>query len=114
MFGLEPVTVDLTLYTDSLVVKGSVSTTHRRITDILNLADQPFLILEDATVEELGARGTPIKADVAQINLDSVLFAVANVPIEASPDQVRRFAVLFPVNARPTQSVVRRYLLETR
>ena len=38
------------------------------------------------TVEELGARGQPIRADVAQINLDSVLFAVANVPIEPSPE----------------------------
>ena len=62
-------------------------TRQHRITDILNLADQPFLILEDVTVEELGDRaGRRSSADVAQINLDSVLFAVANVPIEASPE----------------------------
>ena len=78
--------VELTLYTDSLVTRGFVRTRQHRITDILNLADQPFLILEDVTVEELGTRGTPLRADVAQINLDSVLFAVANVPIEASPE----------------------------
>ena len=78
--------VELTLYTDALITHGYVRTRQHRITDILNLADQSFLILEDVTVEELGARGTPIKADVAQINLDSVLFAVAHVPIEASPE----------------------------
>ena len=38
------------------------------------------------TVEEIGDRGQPNRADVAQVNLDSVLFAVANVPIEPSPE----------------------------
>jgi carbonic anhydrase len=45
---------------------------------------------------------------------EGVLWTVFKDPIEASPDQVRRFAALFPVNARPVQSAVRRYLLETR
>ncbi|MGE5146018.1 MAG: carbonic anhydrase [Candidatus Eiseniibacteriota bacterium] len=45
---------------------------------------------------------------------EGVLWTVFKDPIEASPDQVRRFAALFPVNARPAQSAARRYLLETR
>jgi carbonic anhydrase len=45
---------------------------------------------------------------------EGVLWTVYKDPIEASPDQIRRFAALFPVNARPAQSVARRYLLETR
>jgi hypothetical protein len=56
------------------------------VTDILNLAEQPFLILEEVTVEEYGDRGQPIRADVAQINLDSVLFAVGDAPVEPSPE----------------------------
>lgn len=78
--------VELTLYTDSLITRGWIRTRQHRVTDILNLAEAPFLILEDVTVEEIGNRGQPIRADVAQINLDSVLFAVADVPVEASPE----------------------------
>ena len=78
--------VELTLYTDALITRGWVRTRQHRVTDILNLAEQPFLILEDVTVEEMGDRGQPIRADVAQINLASVLFAVADVPVEPSPE----------------------------
>ena len=78
--------VELTLYTDALITRGWVRTRQHRITDILNLAEEQFLILEDVTVEEIGDRGQPIRADVAQINLQSVLFAVADVPVEASPE----------------------------
>jgi hypothetical protein len=78
--------VELTLYTDALITRGTVRTRQRRVTDILNLAEDPFLILEDVTVEEFGDRGQPIRADVAQINLESVLFAVADDPVEPVPE----------------------------
>ncbi len=78
--------VELTLYTDALITRGWVRTRQRRVTDILNFAEKPFLILEGVTVEEMGDRGQPIRADVAQINLASVLFAVADVPVEPSPE----------------------------
>ena len=78
--------VEITLYTDALITHGKVRTRQHRVTDILNLSEQPFLILEDVTVEEYGERGQPIRADVAQINLDSVLFAVANAPVQPSPE----------------------------
>src|SRR5512139_4050268 len=67
--------VELTLYTDALVTRGWLRTRQHRVTDILNLAEQPFLVLENVVVEELGDRGEPIRADVAQVNLDAVLFA---------------------------------------
>ena len=78
--------VELTLYTDALITRGKVRTRQHRVTDILNLAEAPFLILEDVTVEEYGERGQPIRADIAQINLDSVLFAVADKRVEPSPE----------------------------
>ncbi len=78
--------VELTLYTDALITRGWVRTRQHRVTDILNMAEEPFLILEDVTVEELGDRGQPIRADVAQINLASVLFAVADVEAETSAE----------------------------
>jgi hypothetical protein len=78
--------VELTLYTDALITRGWVRTRQHRVTDILNHAEDPYLILEDVVVEEIGDRGAPIRADVAQINLDSVLFAVADAPVEPSPE----------------------------
>jgi hypothetical protein len=78
--------VELTLYTDALIARGTVRTRQHRITDILNLADDPFLILEDVTVEEFSSRGQPIRSAYAQVNLEAVLFAVANTPVEASPE----------------------------
>jgi hypothetical protein len=89
---------ELTLYTDALVSHGWVRTRQHRITDILNLADKPFLILEEVTVEELGERGQTIRADVAQVNLDSVLFAVANVQVEPSAE--------LRTPRKPTQAMV--------
>ena len=74
--------VELTLYTDALITRGSVRTRQHRVTDILNLAEEAFLILENVTVDEYGDHGSPITAAFAQINLDSVLFAVANTPVE--------------------------------
>jgi carbonic anhydrase len=45
---------------------------------------------------------------------EGVLWTVFKEPIEASPDQIRQFAQLFPVNARPVQGLHRRFLLEAR
>ena len=84
--GGEPSLVALTLYTDSFVIKGSIRTRQGRITDILNQADEDFLVLADTVVDEYGARGLPIKSEFAQVNLAAVLFAVADGPVEARPD----------------------------
>lgn len=81
---LEP--VELTLYTDALVTRGRYRTRHRRVTDILNRADPPFLVLEDVEVYELGTATAPVRAAYAHVNLESVLFAVADVPVEPTPE----------------------------
>ena len=78
--------VELTLYTDALIARGTVRTRRHRVTDILNFADDSFLILEDVIVEEFASRGQPIRSAYAQVNLDAVLFAVANTPVEPSPE----------------------------
>ena len=44
---------------------------------------------------------------------EGVLWTVFRDPIEASSDQIRQFAELFPVNARPVQSLNSRFLLES-
>jgi hypothetical protein len=74
--------VELTLYTDALVTRGLYRTRQHRVTDILNRAEEPFLILEEVEVRELGTTEPPLLAAYAQVNLDSVLFAVADMPVE--------------------------------
>lgn len=84
--GGELLDVDLTLYTDAFVIRGRIRTRQRRLTDILNLADDPFLVVKDATTDEYGSHGIASKTDYAQVNLGAVLFAVADASIEARPD----------------------------
>ncbi len=86
LHGGEPVLVPLTLYTDAFVIKGSVRSRQNRITDILNQAEDGFVVLSDAVVDEYGSRGTPIRSEFAQVNLSAVLFAVADTTVEARPD----------------------------
>ncbi len=76
----------LTLYTDSHVVRGTVATRQRRLTDILNQAEHEFLVIYDATMDEFGSRDQPLRSEYAQINLGAVLFAVSDAPIEPLPE----------------------------
>ena len=78
--------VVLTLYTDSFVIKGSLDTRQRRITDMLNLAEDPFIVLADVTFDEFGSIGRTVRADFAQVNLGLILFAVADSPAEPAPE----------------------------
>ncbi len=86
LLGGEPLKTPLTLFTDAFVVKGTIRTRQGRLTDILNLADEDFLILEDAVVDEFGSRDPAVRTEFAQVNLHAVLFAVADTEIEARPD----------------------------
>jgi len=76
----------ITLVTDAFVVRGTIQTRHRRITDMLNSAEHDFLVLKDATFDEFGSTGHTIHADFAQVNLGAVLFGVADEPVEATPE----------------------------
>jgi hypothetical protein len=84
--GTAPQPVRLTLYTDSFVIRGGMMTRQRRVTDMLNMADERFLVLADVATDEFGARGESIRAEFAQVNLASVLFAVVNEPVEPAPE----------------------------
>jgi hypothetical protein len=82
----EMMRVELTLYSDALVTRGVIRTHQRRVTDILNHAEQPFLVLEDVEVRDLGTSAEPLRAAYAQVNLEAVLFAVADTVVEAVPE----------------------------
>ena len=72
----------MTLYTEQYVVRGAIETHEHRVTDILNEADQPFLVLEAVSLEELGSSDAPTRAEFAQITLGSILFAVSLQAVE--------------------------------
>lgn len=78
--------VSITLYTDAFIVRGNLLTRQRRVTDILNLAEDRFIVLGDVTTDEFGTRGETLRADFAQINLTAVLFAVADTKLETPPE----------------------------
>lgn len=84
--GGNPQSVALTLYTDAFIIRGSLVTRQRRVTDMLNMADERFLVLADVTTDEFGSRGDQMRAEFAQVNLASVLFAVVNEPVAPAPE----------------------------
>jgi carbonic anhydrase len=43
---------------------------------------------------------------------EGLTWTVFKEPIEASPEQIRQFAALFPNNARPIQRTNRRFVVE--
>jgi hypothetical protein len=86
LIGSEPASVSLTLYTDSFIIKGLLRSRQSRITDILNDADEEFLVLSDAVVDEYGSRSAASRSEYAQVNLGAVLFAVSDTTVETRPD----------------------------
>ncbi len=84
-WGTEQMRVEMTLYTNSFVIRGSLTTRHRRLLDLLNLAEDEFLVLADTVLEPLGM-GTRHEAAHAQVNLGAVLFAVASEAVEPLPE----------------------------
>jgi hypothetical protein len=79
--------LQLTLFTDSHVIRGHVETRHRRLSDVLNQAEHDFIVVGDATLEDFGAKGQPVtRAEFAQVNLGSLLFAVTDSIVEPQPE----------------------------
>jgi hypothetical protein len=82
-----PQKLSVTLFTDSHVIRGHVETRMRRLSDVLNQAEHDFIVVGDASMEEFGSSGMPItRADFAQVNLSSLLFAVTDSIVEPQPE----------------------------
>ena len=86
MFPGEEQHLAVTLHTDAYVIRGQVASRQRRVTDILNNAERDFLVLTDVVLDEYGAHGGTSRADFAQVNLASVLFAIADAAVESFPE----------------------------
>lgn len=84
--GGDEQSVRVTLYTDAYVVRGTIGTRQRRLSDILNVTEHDFLVISDATFDEFGSRSRSVQAEYAQVNLATVLFAVADASVEPIPE----------------------------
>ena len=112
--GAEQV-VNLTLYTDAYVIRGRIKTRQRRVTDLLNDAEHNFLVLTDVVMDEFGSRAIAGRAEYVQVNLDTVLFAVADTPIEAVPElRTPKIPEQAMISIPPFQVVGRIHLLPER
>lgn len=78
--------VAMTVYTDAYIVRGALLTRQRRLSDVMNHAENEFLVLSDATFEPFGGRGGRHAAPFAQVNLAAVLFAVASETVAPLPE----------------------------
>lgn len=115
MFAMAEQVVSVTLYTDAFIVRGSLRTRQRRLSDVMNEGDRSFLILEDAMVDEFGSREVAHRSDYAQVNLHAVLFAVAEGPVEAIPElRTPKIAERALISIPPFKVVGRIHLMPER
>jgi hypothetical protein len=84
--GGEVHNVNLTLYTDTHIVRASYATRQRRVSDILNESETDFIVVRDASFDDFGTSTQPMRAEYAQINLGAVLFAVVADHVEPVPE----------------------------
>jgi hypothetical protein len=84
----------VTCYTDSFVVRGTLSSRVRRLTDVLNLPEEPFLVLEQVTIEEFLTGALLESSEFAQVNLSTVLFAYeSEADAQPTPPELRTVKV---------------------
>jgi hypothetical protein len=81
-----PAPMHLTLVTDASIVRGQMLTRQRRVSDILNDTERPFIVLEQVEMVDVVGPGRTVQAAYAQVNLDAVLFAVTSVPVASTPE----------------------------
>ena len=59
--------VTITLYTDAFVVRGTLATRQRRLSDILNQTDYDFIVLSDVVIDEFGSHSQAARSEFAQV-----------------------------------------------
>lgn len=85
-FALQRRDLCVTLFTDSHIIRATVPTHLRRLSDVLNQAEHDFIIVSDATIEEIGSRAHATTGEFAQVNLNTLLFAVAQEEVWPTPE----------------------------
>ncbi len=107
--------IALTLFTDAFIVRGTVDSRERRVSDILNHTEHDFLVLRDVTLDEYGSRTIAERAEYAQVNLATVLFAVANDIVEPAPElRMPKVPEMAMISLPPFRIIGRIHLLPER
>jgi hypothetical protein len=114
--GLTPESdASITLYTDAYVVRGRIRTRHRRLTDILNHAENGFVVLTEVTLDEFGSHGSATQSEYAQVNLGAVLFGVSDESVEPVPElRTSKVSEQALISVPPFRIVGRIHLLPER
>jgi hypothetical protein len=108
-------TTRITLYTDSHVVRGDLSTRQRRLTDVLNASEASFLVLDNVVFEDFGVHAVVERAQYAQVNLATILFAVAEAEVEPTPElRMTKVPEMALVSVPPFKITGRIHLLPER
>ncbi len=83
----EPLTHGVELYTDRLLIQGSITVPFKRISDMMNLGDYNFITVEDAALGQVGQAAQPRKLGTSLLGARSeVHFAVAtSTPTPSTP-----------------------------
>jgi hypothetical protein len=85
-FALRSRDLCVTLFTDSHIIRATVRTHLRRLSDLLNSAEHDSIVVAEPTIEEIGSHAQPTTGEYAQVNLDALLFAVAQEQIDPTPE----------------------------
>ncbi|MGC8633976.1 MAG: hypothetical protein ACP5VP_04835 [Candidatus Limnocylindrales bacterium] len=93
---IAPRTRDVILYTDAFVVRGTLQARARRLSDALNASGEPFLVLEQVSFEAHGTGQLVERAEFAQVNLSTVLFAYEPGDQLETPPELRTVKVAQP------------------
>jgi hypothetical protein len=107
--------VTITLYTDAFVVRGTMTTRQRRLSDILNQTDYDFLVLSDVVIDEFGSHSQAARSEFAQVNLATVIFGVADLDVETLPElRTPKIAEQALISVPPFKITGRIHLLPNR
>ena len=86
--AMEPAQVwdmPVTLYTRTHLIRGRCATRLHRLTDLLEGAVSDLVVLTEVMIDEHGRTASPLRVPFAQVRLEAVLFAVADVVPESHP-----------------------------
>jgi Family of unknown function (DUF6812) len=107
--------VAITLYTDAFVVRGTLATRQRRLSDILNQTDYDFIVLSDVVIDEFGSHSQATRSEFAQVNLATVIFGVADLNVETLPElRTPKIAEQALISVPPFKITGRIHLLPNR
>jgi hypothetical protein len=92
--GTAILAVELTIYTDAMVIRGRVQVPDRSLAETLAALPGGVLELDDVMLEEHGSRGRPVTAPVAFVRTEAIVLVLSEPLLPADPAQGRPSVLL--------------------